>query len=77
MVKDKPTTLFQNMEDSFRFLKTADFDGSLDISHELIVKRKCTLITHLAQIEQLDKWDKLTVLVKIESERTSKASGKV
>ena len=74
-VKKNQPTLYQNLEDSFRFLKTADNDENLDIGHGRIEKRKCTLITDLSHIEEPGKWDKLSVLIKIESERTFKANG--
>lgn len=75
-VKNNQPTLYQNIEDSFRFLKTASVDENTDIGHGRIEKRKCTVITDLAHIEQPDKWEKVHALVKVESERSFKAGGK-
>jgi predicted transposase YbfD/YdcC len=75
-VKNNQPSLYQNIEDSFRFLKPASVDQDTDIGHGRIEKRKCTVITDLAHIGQPDKWEKLHALVKIESERSFKASGK-
>lgn len=75
-VKNNQPTLFQNTEDSFRFLKTADFDEHIDIGHGRIETRKCTVITDMAHIEQPEKWKNLRVLIRMESERYFKATGK-
>lgn len=49
-VKNNQASLYQNMEDSFRFLKTTDFDEN---GHGRIETRRCTTITDLAHIETL------------------------
>ncbi len=74
-VKNNQASLYQNMEDSFRFLKTADYDENIDIGHGRIETRKCTIITDLAHIENPDKWERLNVLIRMESERCDKATG--
>lgn len=75
-VKNNQQTLFNNLDDSFRFLTTADSNESYDVDHGRVETRKCTLITDLNHIEQLDKWTNLKVLIKIESERYFKINGK-
>lgn len=74
-VKNNQAGLYQNLEDSFRFLKIADDDENIDIGHGRIETRKCTIITDMAHIEYPDKWEKLNVLIRIESKRCDKATG--
>jgi predicted transposase YbfD/YdcC len=76
-VKNNQHSLYQNIEDSFRFLKTASHDETIDAGHGRIETRKCTIITDLAHIEEPKRWKSLNVLVKMESERCFKATGKV
>ena len=76
-VKNNQHTLFENIEDSFRFLKTAGYDETIDTGHGRIETRKCTVITDLAHIEEPDRWKNLRVLIKLESERCFKATGKI
>lgn len=75
-VKDNQPTLHKNMLDSFRFFTHDHVHASLDIGHGRVEKRKCTVMTNLGHIEQLAKWKNLTTLIKIESERYFKVSGK-
>ena len=73
-VKNNQPSLCQNIEDSFRFLKAADYDEDIDIGHGRIETRKCTVVTDLSHIEDPKKWNGLAVLVKMESKRYFKAS---
>ncbi len=75
-VKNNQASLYQNIEDSFRFLKAESRDEDIDIGHGRIETRKCTVITDLAHIEAPERWKNLKVLIKMESERCFKASGK-
>ncbi len=75
-VKNNQQSLFENIEDSFRFLKPASYDEDIDIGHGRIETRKCTVITDLVHIEVPERWKNLNVLIKMESERCFKASGK-
>jgi predicted transposase YbfD/YdcC len=75
-VKNNQSSLYQNIEDSFRFLKTAGYDQTIDIDHGRIETRKCTIITDLAHIDAPERWTNLKVLVKMESERRFKVTGK-
>lgn len=59
----------------FRYLKTADDDENIDIGHGRIETRKWIIITDMAHIVQPDKWEKLNVLIKMESKRCNKAAG--
>ena len=75
-VKNNQPTLYENIEDSFRFLKIHDVHQSIDVDHGRVEKRKCSIITDLSHIEQLMKWKNIAVLVKVESERYFKANNK-
>jgi predicted transposase YbfD/YdcC len=75
-VKNNQHSLYENIEESFRFLKTASHDEDIDIGHGRIETRKCSVITDLIHIEAPQRWKNLNVLVKMESERCFKASGK-
>ncbi len=75
-VKNNQHTLFENIEDSFHFLKSASKHETTDIGHGRIETRKCTVITDLAHIEQPQKWKNLRTLIKLESERYFKATKK-
>jgi len=75
-VKNNQSSLYENIEDSFRFLKITSDNETTDIGHGRIETRKCTVITDLAHIEKPERWKNLTVLVKMESERCFKATGK-
>lgn len=73
-VKNNQPTLYQNIEDSFRFYKPIDFYESTDTGHG-IIEKKCSIITDLSHIEQPEKWPSVKMLVKIESERCFKING--
>ncbi|MBC7914344.1 MAG: ISAs1 family transposase [Pyrinomonadaceae bacterium] len=75
-VKNNQSSLCQNMEDSFRFLKAASYDETIDVDHGRIETRTCTLITDLAHIDEPERWKNLSVLIKMESQRFIKATGK-
>jgi predicted transposase YbfD/YdcC len=75
-VKNNQASLYQNIEDSFRFLKAESCDEDIDIGHGRIETRKCTVITNLSHIEAPKRWKNLNVLIKMENERCFKASGK-
>lgn len=76
-VKNNQPGLFENIEDSFRFLKKASYDENIDIGHGRIETRKCTVVTDLAHIDEPERWKNLKVLVKVESERCFKATGAI
>jgi predicted transposase YbfD/YdcC len=76
-VKNNQASLYQNIEDSFRFLKAAGYDETIDADHGRIETRKCTIITDLAHIDEPERWKNLTVLIKMESQRCFKATGKI
>lgn len=75
-VKNNQHTLFENIEDSFRFLKISDADESHNVDHGRVETRKCSVITDLCHIEQVGKWKNLSVLIKIESQTYFKVNNK-
>lgn len=75
-VKNNQAELYQNMEDSFRFLKSSDCSEKTDVGHGRIETRKCTVMTDLSHIEHPQKWDSLAVLIKMETTRIDKMTDK-
>lgn len=75
-VKNNQQTLYEDIEDSFLFYKPIDIDVSQDVGHGRVEKRTCSIITNKGHITQLEKWQNLTVLIKIESERYFKVNQK-
>lgn len=64
-VKNNQATLYQNIEDSFRFLEASGYDENINIGHGRIETIKCTLITDLAHIDKFERWKNLNVLIKM------------
>lgn len=75
-VKENQKELFANIEESFRFLSCSSSAANIDAGHGRVETRKCTLIKDISMIETPGKWENLKSLIKIESERYIKASGK-
>jgi len=50
-VKDNQKELYQNFNDSFRFLKPVDEHLDTDFGHGRIEKRKCRVINDLSMID--------------------------
>ena len=68
--------LLEQVEDSFRFMPVDDFDEQVEAGHGRIETRRCTVISTLSMIEVKQEWISLQSLVKIESERYIKSTGK-
>ncbi|MEJ7780193.1 MAG: ISAs1 family transposase [Daejeonella sp.] len=75
-VKENQKELHQNLLDSFRFFKPDDIFTDIDTGHGRVETRKCTVIKDLGHISRETEWRKLTSLIRIESERFIKVSGK-
>jgi predicted transposase YbfD/YdcC len=75
-LKGNQGSLLEQVEDSFRFLSVCDSDEQLDAGHGRVETRRCSIITDLSLIESKEEWKKLNCLVKIESERYIKSTGK-
>ena len=76
-VKENQKELFENIIESFRFLKHSSVSELDDAGHGRIEKRICKIITDLSHIERPERWINLKSILKIESERYTKASGKI
>jgi predicted transposase YbfD/YdcC len=68
--------LLEQVEDSFRFLPAVSVDEQLDSGHGRVETRRCSVISDLSMIEAKNEWVALCSLVKIESERYIKSTGK-
>ena len=75
-VKENQKGLHTDLLDSFRFLKTEEVITDIDAGHGRIEKRKCSIVKDLSHITEVDKWKNLSTLIKIESERFHKSTGK-
>lgn len=75
-VKENQKELHQNLLDSFRFFKSDDIITDMDTGHGRVETRKCSIIQDLGHITQQNNWKKLTTLIRLESERFIKVSGK-
>jgi predicted transposase YbfD/YdcC len=75
-LKGNQGNLLEQVEDSFRFLPVRDFNEELDSGHGRVEIRRCPVIDDLSFIESKEEWEGLRTLVKTESERYIKSSGK-
>jgi len=75
-LKGNQGSLKEQVEDSFRFLPIHSSNEQLDYGHGRIETRKCTVISDLSMIEHKEDWSELKCVVKIESERYFKNTGK-
>jgi predicted transposase YbfD/YdcC len=75
-LKGNQGNLLEQEEDPFRFLSVADADEQLDSGHGRVETRRCSVISDLSMIEAKKEWVDLRSLVKIESERYIKSTGK-
>jgi predicted transposase YbfD/YdcC len=75
-LKGNQGNLPEQAEDSFRFLPPASSDEQTDAGHGRVETRLCQVISDLSLIEQSGEWAGLKCLVKVESVRYFKCSGK-
>jgi predicted transposase YbfD/YdcC len=75
-LKGNKGNLLEQAEDSFRFLPPASSDEQLDAGHGRVETRLCQVISELSLIEQSGEWAGLKCLVKVESVRYFKSTGK-
>jgi predicted transposase YbfD/YdcC len=76
-VKENQPDLLEDIQDSFRVLKTTDVFEHVDYDHGRIETRKCSIINDLSLIEKPSKWKSLNSIIRIESSRYFKGTGKV
>ena len=75
-LKGNQGNLLEQVEDSFRFLDAVSVDEQLDAGHGRVETRRCSVISDLSMVEVRGEWVALRSLVKIESERYIKTTGK-
>jgi len=75
-VKDNQKQLYQEIEDEFRFGKAIKTHIHQDLGHGRIETRKCSVIDTFEFIENIDKWENLKSIIKVESIREFKNSDK-
>jgi predicted transposase YbfD/YdcC len=75
-VKGNQPTLEEGIQDTVRFHEPADYHEDIDCDHGRIETRKCSVYNNLDMIEGKEKWTGMESVIKIESERTMKSSGK-
>jgi Transposase len=75
-LKGNQGCLEEDAERTIRFIKPSEEWTEEDFGHGRIEARKCSLYTDLSFIEQAKSWDKLSAVVKIETTRYIKSTGK-
>jgi predicted transposase YbfD/YdcC len=75
-VKDNQGLLAEQVRDSFLLLESDAVAEEIDCGHGRVEQRKCSVIADLGLIEKAAEWASLQGLVRIESERYHKATGK-
>jgi len=74
-VKENQGHLLEDIKEAFSSQKKLLLDRQVNIAHGRIEKRTCSIITDTEWICDEKQWQKLHTLIRIESERTSKATG--
>lgn len=75
-VKENQPDLLDDIRDSFKMIEHVDFTENIDFGHGRIEIRKCAVISDLSLIEKPTLWKSLSSIVRIESERHTKSTGK-
>lgn len=75
-VKENQGELLQNIQDSFRFKTPYEVSEECDCDHGRVETRKCSVICDLDMIEKKEAWKDLKSIIRIESTRFIKATGK-
>ncbi len=75
-VKDNQGLLAEQVRDSFLLLESDAVAEEIDCGHGRVEQRKCSVIADLSLIDKSAEWASLQGLVRIESERYHKATGK-
>lgn len=74
-VKGNQGTLEQSILDTVRFEKPEAINVQDDFGHGRIEKRTCYAYSILTHVENIEKWQNLQTIIKIESEIYNKTSG--
>ncbi len=75
-VKENQPGLLANIKDSFQMLAADAVAEEVDCGHGRVEQRTCSVLADLSLLERPFEWTSLQALVRIESERYHKASGK-
>lgn len=75
-VKGNQQTLEEGIADTVRFYEPSDEHEDLDCGHGRVETRRCQVYDKLDMIEGIEKWEGIKTVVKIESTRYEKTSGK-
>ena len=75
-VKENQPQLLEEIKDEFRFSRDSETDINVDIGHGRIETRVCSVISDFQFIKDNNKWNKLQQIIKIDSIREFKNSGK-
>ncbi len=75
-VKENQGILLEEIKDSFQMLIADAVAEEIDCGHGRVEQRRCSVIADLSMIEKASEWASLQGLVRIESERYHKATGK-
>jgi predicted transposase YbfD/YdcC len=76
-VKDNQGLLAEQVRESFLLLPSDAVAEEIDCGHGRVEQRRCSVIADLSLIEKATEWASLQGLVRIESERYHKVSGKM
>jgi predicted transposase YbfD/YdcC len=75
-VKENQGHLLAEIKDSFQMLAADAVAEEVDCGHGRVEQRTCSVIADLSLVEQAAEWASLQGLVRIESQRYHKATGK-
>lgn len=75
-VKENQGHLLEEIQDSFQMLAADAVCEEIDCGHGRVEQRRCSVIADLSLLEKTYEWASLQGLVRIESERYHKVSGK-
>jgi predicted transposase YbfD/YdcC len=75
-VKENHGNLLAEVKDSFQLLAADAVAEEIDCGHGRVERRRCSVIADLSLVEKAAEWASLQGLVRIESERYHKATGK-
>jgi len=75
-VKENQGNLLAEIKDSFQMLAADGVKEEIDCGHGRVERRRCSVIADLSLLEKASEWASLKGLVRIESERYHKMTGK-
>ncbi len=76
-VKDNQGLLAEQVRDSFLLLNADAVAEEVDCGHGRVEQRRCSVIADLSMVDKAAEWASLKGLVRIQSERYHKVTGKI